>query len=394
MSQPFVVDSSHSILGPSASERWLNCPGSVLLTKDMEDPESWFAAEGTAAHTVSEWARRENASAYSYIGRTLKVGSYEFTVDEEMAAGVHEFVLAVEQQPGVALYEARVHYDRWVPGGFGTSDDARLTETAGRVTDLKYGKGIQVFAANNPQLKLYAVGLYHDYGWLWPNLDRFTTAISQPRLGHADEAEYRVRDLVEWMRYEVQPIAERALLPGAPLKAGEHCQFCPAKRVCKVRADLVLKTVSGEFGDLDAPKNLAVLTNDDVAKILPYLPTVKKWCADVEAHAFAERMHGRPVGDWKIVEGRSDRSWGKPAEQIALNLEPLLGAELYTKPEMISVAQAETKLGGKNKKTAAILAGLVHKPKGKPKLAPGSDPRPSMAVDVTTEFSNLDGGGE
>lgn len=387
---PFVVESAHSILGPSASERWLECPGSVLLTKDMEDPESWFAAEGTAAHTVSEWARTENRAAHEYIGRVLKVGSYEFTVDDEMASSVHEFVSTVEQTPGLPLYEARVHYDAWVPGGFGTLDDGRVRDGCARITDLKHGKGIQVFARDNSQLKLYAAGLYHDYRWLWP-FDRFELSVVQPRLNHRDEFVVHLKDLVEWLHDEVQPIAERALLPGAPLKAGEHCRFCPAKRVCKVRADFVLKTVAGEFGDLDAPKTLAILTNDDVAKILPNLPIVKSWCKDMEAHAFTEIMHGHAVGDWKIVEGRSDRAYSVPEEQVVAKLGPLLGDKLYTKPELISPAQAETKLGGKNKKTAAILAEIVHKPKGKPKLAPGSDPKPAMTVDVTTEFSNLDG---
>lgn len=389
MTQPFVVDTPHSPLGPSSSDRWLECPGSVLLTKDMEDPESWFAAEGTAAHTVSEWARHENRSAFDYIGRVLKVGEYEFAVDDEMASGVDEFVRHVETIPGVPLYEARVHYTQWVPDGFGTLDDARLADGHATVTDFKYGKGVQVFAPGNTQLRLYAAGLYQDFRWLWP-LTRFTLAIVQPRLGHYDETEIVLKDLIEWMHDEVQPIAERAMLPGAPLKAGSHCQFCAAKRVCKVRADYVLKTVSGEFGDLDMPHNLAVLTNDDIAKILPHLANVKKWCGDIASHALGQIAKGEKVGDWKVVEGRSNRAWAASMDVIAAKLEPIIGDKLWAPREMRPITQVETYLGGKNKKTAAILADLVHKPQGKPKLAPGSDPKPAIAVDVTTEFSNLD----
>lgn len=389
MTDTFVIDSEHSPLGPSASDRWLECPGSVLLTKEMEDPESWFAAEGTAAHTLSEWVRRDNRSVHEYIGRKLKVRQYELTVDDEMAGAVAEFVSTVEQVPGFPLYEVRVHYDQWVPKGFGTLDDGRVRDGTVRITDFKYGKGVQVFAQDNSQLKLYAAGLYHDFRWLW-QFDRFELSIFQPRLNHQDEFVINLKDLVEWMQYEVRPVAERALQPGAPLKAGTHCQFCPAKRTCKVRADFVLQTVAGEFGDLDAPRTLAVLSNDDIAKILPHLGIIKKWCGDIEAHAFTQIMHGQAVGDWKIVEGRSDRVYGVPEAEVVAKLEPLLGEALWTEPKLISPAQAETKLGGKNKKTAAILADIVHKPKGKPKLAPGSDPKPAMVVDVTAEFHNLD----
>jgi hypothetical protein len=31
----------------------------------------------------------------------------------------------------------------------------------------------------------------------------------------------------------------------------------------------------------------------------------------------------------------------------------------------------------------------VRKPRGKPTLVPGSDPRPEMAVDVTADFGDL-----
>jgi hypothetical protein len=385
----FVVDNAHSPFGPSSSERWLNCPGSVLLTQHMPDPESWFAAEGTAAHTVSDWCRRQNKRADSFIGQVLKVGEYEFTVDEEMAAGVDQFVSAVEQTPGVPFYETRVHYEKWVPGGFGTLDDGRLQERTARVTDFKYGKGVQVFALDNSQLKLYGAGLYHDYGWLWPNLDTFVLGIQQPRLDHVDEFEIKLGPLIEWMRYEVQPAAERAALPGAPIKAGKHCQFCPAKRVCKVRADFVLQTVAGEFGDLDAPTNLALLTNDEVAKILPNLDIVRKWCSDVEAHALAERMRGNKVGDWKIGEGRSNRAYSVPPAKVAEILTPILGDAIWTEPELKPLTQIETLLGGKAK-AKSIFQQIVYKPRGKPTLVPGSDPRPEMTIDATSGFGDLD----
>lgn len=396
----FVVDNIHSRLGPSSAERWLNCPGSVLLTQGMDDPGSWFAAEGSAGHTVAEWARRQNRPAHHFIGRTLKVDEHEFVVDDEMADGVDTFVSAVELIPGVPLYEARVTYERWVPGGFGTMDDGRIDGKVATVSDFKYGKGVQVYATDNPQLKMYAAGLIHDYGWLWPEIETLDLRIYQPRLHHEDRFEIKKAALVDWMEYEVKPIAERAMLPGAPLKAGNWCQFCPAKRTCKVRADFVLKTVSGSFGDLDAPQNLAVLTNDEIAAILPHLDNVKKWCGDVKAHALSQLAKGEKVGGWKVVEGRSVLTYSVPDEEVVARLEPLLGHALYTEPKMISAPKARDALKAqltglykgkaRDERVAEVMSGITKRPPGKATLAPPDDPRHEMLIDVTTDFEDLD----
>ena len=45
----------HSILGASAADRWMHCPPSARLTAGMQDEETVFAAEGTAAHAEAEW---------------------------------------------------------------------------------------------------------------------------------------------------------------------------------------------------------------------------------------------------------------------------------------------------------------------------------------------------
>ena len=110
----------HSELGPSAAERWLNCPGSVLLIRDMVKPDSIYAAEGNAAHELSEWCRINKVSASHYRDTVIQVGQYSFTVDQEMIDGVDEFVDYVNALPGQPLYEERVDFTPWVPHGFGT----------------------------------------------------------------------------------------------------------------------------------------------------------------------------------------------------------------------------------------------------------------------------------
>lgn len=52
---------NHAVLSASSAHRWLNCPGSVSLTKDMPDTKSEYAEEGRLAHAVAELKLRKNS---------------------------------------------------------------------------------------------------------------------------------------------------------------------------------------------------------------------------------------------------------------------------------------------------------------------------------------------
>jgi Protein of unknown function (DUF2800) len=251
-----IPDGAHSILGPSSAERWLNCPGSVLLPGQSEQTE--YAAEGTAAHTLSEWARNEGKSAAAWKGKILRVGAYDFKVGKAMIEGVDAFVDSVKSEgEGAPLTEERVDYEELVPGGFGTTDHARLRDNLTRVKDFKFGKGVVVAAGENPQLMLYALGVYFKYRWLY-EFDRFVLSIFQPRVHHYDEWETSLGKLLQWGFDVVRPGARRALTPGAEIKAGPWCRFCKVKETCSVRAaykashDRSPDRVDEAFVDLDA----------------------------------------------------------------------------------------------------------------------------------------------
>ena len=50
---------NHAILSASSSHRWLNCNPSARLEQEFADRESEAAAEGTAAHALSELKLRK-----------------------------------------------------------------------------------------------------------------------------------------------------------------------------------------------------------------------------------------------------------------------------------------------------------------------------------------------
>ena len=392
MADPIKIeDGAHSHLGPSSAERWMNCPGSVLATQGLPDSESFFAAEGTAAHTVSEWCRALNVRASQFHGRTLVVGAHEIAVDQDMVDSVQTFVDYVNEFPGEAWYEARVCYDEWVPGGFGTADDIRISDGLCVVTDFKHGKGVQVYAENNAQLKMYALGVYQQYRHLY-EIKTFALNICQPRLDHIDAWEISAEALVAWADEQVKPAAAKAICAGAPFSAGAWCKFCKLKYSCETRDRWAVTQMVGEFENLEAGVQ-KIETGSVVAsstallpRILGVLAGVRAWCDDKEHQAIALLQQGLEVGGWKMVEGRSQRQWAFPEAEMTpvLRTAGLSDEQIFTR-KLNGPAKIEKLLGKKNR----LLATHVTKPPGKPKLASPDDPRPPLTIDVLKEFSDL-----
>jgi Protein of unknown function (DUF2800) len=233
-----IPDGQHSPLGPSSAERWMNCPGST------GGAQTEYAAEGTAAHTLSEWVR-EGKPLAGYRGKILKVGDFEFKVGKNMIDSVQTFVDACATLPGAAVVEDRVSYEDLVTGGFGTLDAGAMIDWLAHVKDFKHGKGVVVAAKENAQLKLYALGLYFKYRWIY-GFSKFILSICQPRVHHFDEWEVSLGQLLQWGYDEVRPAALR-VHPQAERKAGPWCKFCGHKNDCPVRAAYKISHETGTF---------------------------------------------------------------------------------------------------------------------------------------------------
>lgn len=249
-----LEEGEHSDRGPSSSDRWMNCFGG------RGQGQTKYAAEGSAAHALSEWARLEKKPSLAWKGTTIKVGDYEFKVGRAMAEGVQTFVDSVISLPGAAVVEGRVRYDALVPGGFGTLDDARLQDGLCVITDLKFGKGIVVGAKDNSQMMLYALGLFFGYQWML-EFDRFVLRISQPRRKHFDEWEVSLGHLLQW-GYDIVRPAYKKSLTSTERKAGPWCKFCGLKNECSERAAYKMQHESGTF-TRDADEELVTLDEEN-----------------------------------------------------------------------------------------------------------------------------------
>ena len=399
------AEGDHSPLGPSSAERWINCPGSVRLTRHLPDKPSAYAVEGTAAHKVAEECERLGVDALHFLDWTVVVResgeTFGVLVDREMVDAVQEFLDYVDEFNGDSLNESKVRFESLVPGGFGTLDRAKVDTRVVHLFDFKYGQGKEVAAVDNPQLKLLALGFEEDYSWLAPGVEEYVLHIVQPRIGNVSHWPIKRADLLAWGQATVKPRAREALEADAPtLAAGDWCTFCKIRSTCMVRASAVFSAVTDDFTNLDAAladvETLGVqpaLTPEQVDRALRVAPQIKAWLSDLETHAVAELSKGHVIGAWKMVEGRANREWAKPDPDIVMALRAA-GAkddDIYKPRQLVGPAVAEKLpcIG----KAHPLMKTLVVKPKGKPVLAPGDDPRPALVVDARNEFADLDAGG-
>ena len=93
----------HSQLGASKAHRWMTCPASVSLEATFPDEESFYAAEGTAAHALAEMCLKSQKPPESYMGVEVE----GFVVDELMAYFVAMYVDFCNSQEGKGTIEQR-----------------------------------------------------------------------------------------------------------------------------------------------------------------------------------------------------------------------------------------------------------------------------------------------
>lgn len=404
-----ATPTKHSKCSPSGAHRWLNCTASPTYEAQFPDGEtSIYAKAGTLAHSFSELAAQYQfklITKRTFNSRIKKLQEDEL-YDPEMLDTSQKYAeylfnkaMEFENKPHLAL-EVNVDLSEYVPEGYGQCDSALISSDRLHITDYKHGVGVPVSAIDNPQMKLYALGVLKRYEAAYPALKRVTMSIFQPRITEdVIEDEMTVEELRAWGE-SIKAVAQEAYNGPGSFAPGEWCRFCKGREICAARAKY--------FMDLEAyedavPRNgltpeqqfeidkalilgqptRTTLTDEEVGDLLRRGAELSKWLSDLQSYALNALLEGKEIPGWKVVEGRSNRAFTDTDEALkAIQAEGYEEAMLYDrKPKTLTELE---KLMGK-KAFAEKIGQYVTKPQGKPTLVEASDkrePYSSMAADA------------
>ena len=365
---------AHARFSPSAAHRRLNCPPSLVLEEQFQGEESAYAAEGSAGHALAE----------HLIKKHLKIRSKRPVSDyysDDLLEAVDEYVSYVINEieeakrtckAPIFSVEQQVDASEYVDECFGTADMVIVTDKVAHIIDLKLGKGVAVFAEENPQLMIYGLGILSMAEILY-DVEIVRMTIFQPRLNNSSTWDIAPDDLKNWGEEVLKPRGAMALMGAGEFKSGNWCRFCKARNKCRARAEQFLELAKMEF------KAPALLSEEEIAEVLKVSDELSKWASDVYAYAQEQAIvHGKEWSGFKLVEGRSNRKYS--SEEEVAEAAMAAGYKDIYKSSLVTITEMERLMG--KKEFNKILGHLVCKPQGKITLVPESDKR--EAINNTT----------
>ena len=369
--------SAHALLSASGSHKWLNCTPSARLEETLPESTSVYAEEGRLAHEIGELKLRKHFTepmGTRAFNNKLKKLQENPLYQEEMLRHTDTYkdyisgiVHGFASPPYIAV-EKRLNYSKYAPEGFGTGDTIIIGGNTLHVVDLKYGKGVPVSAFENPQMKLYALGAYSDYAFLF-GIENVKMAIVQPRLDSISEYEIPIAELLDWGE-SIKPIAAKAFKGEGDFIVGEHCRFCRAKAQCRARSEYNL-SLEG-FNKMKPP----LISNEEVGTILTLAQDLAAWAKNLEDYALAECLKGIDIPGWKAVHGRSTRSFTNTDEAFKAVIASGTPETMLYERKPLTLSAVEELLG--KAKFKELLTPHVNTPPGKPTLALESDKREAI----------------
>lgn len=394
--------SAHARVSPSGADGWWTCAGKLNAEEGLPDNSSREAAEGTAAHQISNDCLTLGMEPYDFIGSMLKVEDWTFEWTDEDAEYMVPGLDQTRDFGGHFFGEHRVDlspiYD--IPDQFGTLDRAVVTDDLIVVSDLKWGRGIPVSPVANKQLQLYALGFWNDVACHLTKATDFLIIIDQPRCSGGGGEWRTTLDALLAFGEEARIRAHRTLDPNAPRTASEKgCMWCRRREApggCATYDEFVLDMLGMQFEDIDdnaaicAPPYLSTgMTPERRSYILEHKKMIEQWLELQHANCLDDALRGLPTPGRKAVEGRHPpRKWRDPeAADGALLFSQAFGliGNRFTQ-KLKSPTQVEKEIG---KDTFTSSFGkLVDAGTPKPILVPEADARPAL-LSVDQKFEDM-----
>lgn len=389
------MDLGHAILSPSASSRWLKCPASVRMARDLpEQEESVYAREGTQFHTLCELTGR-----HRLLGGGLREYQQDFLdwaleTDEEWVEDqlihLEAFVRFLEdclnEEEGAQLH-LEVRVDTGIPGCWGTADAIIVYSDHIRVIDIKYGAGHRVSAIGNTQARLYGLGALRTVVDDPLTIQTITNTIWQPRMDNISEETLTRRELLKWAE-SVRPVAALALTEEAPFGPSEDaCRWCPVAGTCAPRMRHMLDQ---DYGNPD------LISGEEMADAFSRTSGLKQWISDIEDAALKMAYEDAgSVPGFKVVQSGGRRTILDKEKAIETLIQAGYRQSDVSQRSPVTLEKLE-KLTGGPEELQQVLGDLLAKSEGRLSLAPESDSRPPADAvhSAKSDFAGISNEGE
>lgn len=252
------------------------------------------------------------------------------------------------------------------------------------VIDYKHGKGHFVTEVNNPQLRMYGLGIANKIESIAPDMKVLLTII-QPRAWQGEDEPVRqeeilYKDLLAWQKKELIPAAKKAMGKNPPYNATEeNCRWCGHKPECDALKDLTLKLAKADFEAADS------MTPEDRIEVLEAAKVLPSYFEAVEEKVRDDMMHGSKdyQTHFKLVRKATQRRWSNEAEEV---LEKILGEEAYNR-KLKGLGDIEKLL--KANEESGVMSEITWKPTGELVIAPNADRRTAV-IPAETDFEEIE----
>jgi hypothetical protein len=288
---------------------------------------------------------------------------------------------AYTETPVKLQVEAKTDFSSVIPDGFGTVDAYFVDENTKEVHifDFKYGR-IMVEVEDNPQLLLYALGIYLSVQD--STTYKYIIHVCQPRANNFESATYTPSDMLRFMS-SVQDAYREYKKGGQFRPSDKACQWCDYKGRCGALKRSLTKTFklsdNFEIGEKE-------LSKDDILGIIASEKLMKLFIESVKERAVDILKSGESLEGLKLVRSVTRRVWSNEQEaETALFSE--LGEEAYSK-KLIGITDAQRKIG--KKVFEAEYGELIEKPVGQLQAALISDRRKEVDLSEETELELKD----
>jgi hypothetical protein len=197
--------------------------------------------------------------------------------------------------------------------------------------------------------------------------------------------------LYKWAFNVLLPAAKMTERDDAPYCPGEEqCRWCKGATICPALYERTMDMVQDFFpqvvveGDKKEVKEVvlppaAELTVDQIQNVLDIAGVLSDYFELVKTEAFERAKRGVEIPGYKIVRGRTSRSWAEESEAEQMLTEAI--GELAFEKKLISPAKAEKVIDKKQVSKYTQIS------EGKLTLVANSDKR--KAVETTELLSNV-----